>query len=301
MPLNRMLGTEANVRVLRVLTDRAAPMSPSDVARHAELQRSSVHRALRGLEESAIVEYVGTGPHTHVALRARHPLANAIRTLFAQERLRYEKLIRGLKAAAAALEHPPMAVWLDDRLARGTDRAEQPIVVYVIDSSRALTRDAELLRRELAHLEKALDVQIDVQALSNADLDAGLGPSDSDLRNAVPLLGLPPDGILNARLPQPERRIRTHGDHDAAALDTGARIADAIKRDATIVDEARRYIDRRWKTASPGERKELAEWKQILRTATPAQLRRILIDPGPRATRLRQTLPFVGVLNKAMR
>src|SRR5437879_3467920 len=92
MPLNRILATEANVRVLRVLADVSSPLSAPELARRAQLQRSSVHRALKGLAETGIVEHVGTAPHAQLTLRARHPLAKAIRALFADERLRYDEL-----------------------------------------------------------------------------------------------------------------------------------------------------------------------------------------------------------------
>jgi hypothetical protein len=49
--------------------------------------------------------------------------------------------------------------------------------------------------------------------------------------------------------------------------------------------------------ASPQERHELDEWAHSLRTASPGRLRRLLVDPGERATRLRQTLPFLGILS----
>ena len=59
---------------------------------------------------------------------------------------------------------------------------------------------------------------------------------------------------------------------------------------------ARAFITSRLTKAAPGEQRELREWDRILRTMSTARLRRFLVDPGERATRLRQTLPFVGAL-----
>ena len=59
---------------------------------------------------------------------------------------------------------------------------------------------------------------------------------------------------------------------------------------------ARTYISQRLASASPGERRELQEWDDVLRTMSIARLSRFLVDAGQRATRLRQTMPFFAVL-----
>jgi hypothetical protein len=87
-----------------------------------------------------------------------------------------------------------------------------------------------------------------------------------------------------------------HGDHDARSLALGKKIADRLVRDPSLIARARARIQDRWNKASARERKELDEWKRILDTATPARLRKILSDSGERGTRLRQTLPFLGVI-----
>lgn len=296
MPLNNILATEANVRVLRVLGDVRSPISAPDLARRAQLQRSSVHRTLKALEETGIVEFVGTAPHAQVALRDQSPLAEPIRELFAAERLRYDELLGGVKRAADELERPPLAVWLEGPVARGDDRTGDPVVVSVVDSGRFLPTTTETLRKAVERLEKKMDVQIEVRGRTVADLEAMPAKDGETLLGAVALLGVPPGGLLQPHGGRTKgRNIRMHGDHDAHALAVARDIADAIKRDPTIVEQARRYIAKRWRGASPGERKELDEWKQILKTASPTSLRKILTDPGERATRLRQTLPFLGV------
>jgi hypothetical protein len=95
-----------------------------------------------------------------------------------------------------------------------------------------------------------------------------------------------------------KRNIRMHGDHDARSLALGKKIADRLAHDPSLVPRARAQIQDRWRKASGRERKELQEWRRILDTATPARLRKILSDPGERGIRLRQTLPFLGILEK---
>jgi hypothetical protein len=44
----------------------------------------------------------------------------------------------------------------------------------------------------------------------------------------------------------------------------------------------------------------LVEWRQILRTQSPTRIRKLLVDPGERATRLRQTLPFLDAIKRPL-
>ena len=74
-----------------------------------------------------------------------------------------------------------------------------------------------------------------------------------------------------------------------------------IKRDPTVVEEARRYLRNRLAHASTREVHDLREWDTILRTMSHPRLLKFLTDPGERATRLRQSMPFLGVLHEADR
>ena len=123
-PLNGMLATEANVRVLRVLAGVTSAISAPELAKRAQLQRSSVHRAVRTLEETGIVEYVGTAPHNQIALRDRSSLAKAVRQLFQSEQSRYDDLLRALKKAADTINPPPLAVWIEGPVAEGKASGE---------------------------------------------------------------------------------------------------------------------------------------------------------------------------------
>ena len=93
-----------------------------------------------------------------------------------------------------------------------------------------------------------------------------------------------------------EHRVRSHADADARGRVLARAIADRLKTDPSLVSRARAYVAARLTAASPGEQHELREWDRILRTMSVARLRRFLNDSGERAARLRQSLPFVGVL-----
>ncbi|MGH7564597.1 MAG: hypothetical protein ACREK5_09275 [Gemmatimonadota bacterium] len=114
----------------------------------------------------------------------------------------------------------------------------------------------------------------------------------------IPLSGPPPLVLLEEPKERDESDTgRIHTDPDRRSLALGRAIADRLSQDPSLIERAREYIERRLKRASSGEKKELHEWKRLLESLSPVQIRRLLVDPGERATRLRQTLPFLEALS----
>ena len=95
--------------------------------------------------------------------------------------------------------------------------------------------------------------------------------------------------------------MRSHAEHDQRARRLAVAIAAKLKWDPGLARIAQQHIARREKRASPQERRELQEWARILTTMSPDRLRRFLVEPGERATRLRQTLPALEILTPAER
>ena len=297
-PLNDILATEANVRMLRALAESDTALTVSELARRIRLQRSSVHRALKTLEPTGIVAWADAGGRSVIQLTARHPLTTAIRALFATERKRAESVLSGIQSAAATLRPPPMAVWIETPVADSSDAPGEPIGVRVVDDALSLPRAADQLRRAVEELERRLDVTVEVRSSTPADLAAMPRAERARLPLAVPLVGVPPSGFLERSDPSAAgaQRISSHANLDARARRLAEGVAREIARDPSLIDHARAFIKKRRTVASPGERKELDEWDRLLRTMSPARLRQFLVDPGERATRLRQSLPFVGIL-----
>ncbi|MBK8058691.1 MAG: hypothetical protein IPK33_12750 [Gemmatimonadetes bacterium] len=75
----------------------------------------------------------------------------------------------------------------------------------------------------------------------------------------------------------------THAELDARALAVARAIAERLKTDPSLVDQARAYVTSRLALASAGEQHELREWERILRTRSLPNLRRFLVDGGERA------------------
>jgi len=190
-PLNHILSTEANVRVLRVLADLRTPINPPELARRAQLQRSSVHRALKALEETGVVKFIGTIPHSQVALSEHSPMAQAIRELFALERASFEDLVKGVRKIAGTLRPPPIAVWIEGPVARGTDRPGDQVVIGVVDGPRTLSDTCETIRLAAERVERKLDVTIEVRGRTLADIDTMPRSAAAELETAIPVHGVP--------------------------------------------------------------------------------------------------------------
>jgi predicted transcriptional regulator len=68
-PLNEIFGTQANVRLLRVLALQNTPLTAGELAKRAMLGRTSIYPALYELERVGVIEFIGAGPRKLVPLR----------------------------------------------------------------------------------------------------------------------------------------------------------------------------------------------------------------------------------------
>ena len=80
-PLDLILGTQATVRVLRVLTS-GGEHAPPRIARATRTSRPAVREALIRLEAQGVVERVGDGRNVLYRLSSSHPLSKRIAKLF---------------------------------------------------------------------------------------------------------------------------------------------------------------------------------------------------------------------------
>jgi hypothetical protein len=303
-PLNRILSTEGNVRLLRVLAGNPGAVSITDLARKAGLTDRGTRDAVIKLEPTGIVELLGAGTARQVKFRSEHPLAVSLVALFRTEEAYFETITDALRTAIEGLSPVPTAAWIQSPVAQGRDRPGDPIVVAILAGAATVDDVAMQLERALEDLERSMDVIIEIRALTRADLAAMTEAEGKQMADSMALLGAAPSVFARTskqRKSTDKVRSRRHSDLDTRGLAFGNAIAAAIKEDPTLIDRACAWIEKRAEKASAGERRELEEWHRLLRTTSPARLRRLLTDHGERATRLRQTLPFLHALTAAQR
>lgn len=299
-PLNGILGTPANVRLIRTLSLSSSPLTGGELARRAGLGRTSIYPALRELEVVGIVEFVGAGTQRHVQLRERHPLASGLKELFRAEEGRFDEVATALRAVFAESPVRVLSAWVEDvaTATRGTDVISLYFIAMPEDKDRLL----DYLNERLPAVERSQDLHVVVTGLTRSELETLSRSHRNALDNPTLLEGVPPVGLLKldrsgAGKPAP----LSHDEHDARARRLALAIAVKIKKDPGLIALAQDRLERRSQRASPRERRELTEWLRILSTMSPARLRAFLVENSERATRLRQSLPALNLLSAAER
>ncbi len=301
-PLNRIMGTEANVRLLRAVCLEPFPMSRTELGRAAGLEAKGAHLAAHRLLEQGLLRMVGKGARQQVELEVNHPLARDIQALFRAEHARLEALIESLKKAARAQSPDLIAAWMQGPFARGEDRPGEPIVLGVLANSKMLSGTMQKLRKDLSPVETAHDTTIELVGYTRPDLAVAKPAERRRLADALPLFGLGPSAF--APIEDERYGLRDqimHGDREKQQLVLAQIIADRILSDPAKLSAARRFLATRLEGASEHERHALEEWSSILSSMSSRRLRRFLTDEGERATRLRQTIPFLDILSPGER
>jgi hypothetical protein len=301
-PLNDIFGRETHVRILRVLCLEQIPISRPDLARSAQIQLSGIHRVVDQLEDMGIIETVGRGRQQSLRLRQQHVLAGPMRTLFAEERTRARRAMDLVSQAVHSMVPPPRAAWIEGPVATQTDTEGDPIIVGVLIDATTSSNQTDSLREQLTRAQGVVDVVVELRLRREPDLATMTEDERAPLRNVRPIIGPPPLDVIDPPTSTSTGPTsRSHAEADEKSLRIAAILANRIRRDPTLIDRAKEYIERRVPGASSGERLELIEWQSILTTMSSPRLRRFLIDTRERATRLRQSLPFLPILTDAER
>lgn len=297
-PLNHVLGTVASVRVLRETMLSDIPIGVSELARRAALQPSGVARVCERLEDLGVIEAVGRGARNRQFRRARRfALGDQLVALFGQERDRAQRVMLDLRNVVRSVAPQPRAAWIEGSVALGIDEPGDAIVVGMLVEPSRVESAREQVRPQLLATQRSHDVVMDLRVLTMAELETADQQRRAELERVELLLGPPPLDLLPANRPRMARPRRDgHERLDARSKEIARVIADRIRRDPSLVEDARRYLERRIPSASPGERLELEEWQGILATMSVSRLRRFLVQEDARATRLRQSLPFLNAL-----
>ncbi len=291
-PLNALLGSEARVRILRVLSgDAEGALTVPDIAERTGLSIPGTRKALTALAHSGFVDIIGGGRRHQYALMYSNPLIKAVISIFCAEKEGYHKLIQSLRKAAKRLSPPPYSIWI----LNFPVNAESPLEVGLLDSGEHLSDSVRKLRQEYLGLEMKYDLTIEIHGYTRADL-----PNiDIDGDDYILLAGTLP--VVSNTDNKSGGRIRTHKELDSRSLEWCRALVPMIKEDRSLISRARNHLEWLIEAGQGLANEDLREWSSIIKSYSIHRLLKFLISENPRASRLRQSCPFFAVLNSKER
>jgi len=285
-PLNELFGTEAHVRLLRVLANEVdGPLTAVEAAGRAGLTTLGARKALRRLLQSGFVLHVGGGRKHQYGLRRADRLVQAALKLFQAEKDQYEALLSAIKTRIGNLAPPPRSAWIQAFPAELGD----PLALGVLHDARHLTNCIRQLRTQLDQVERDFDLTIEVNGYTKADLPG------FEAEEVISLYGAPPfpDRCVREMLTRP----LTHEDMDRHLLELSRRLAEAVEHDTSLVRRAKEHVDRLLQKDQGLATRDITEWSDILESYSIRRLSRFLTSSSERANRLRQSNPFFAILS----
>lgn len=284
-PLNELLGTQAHVRLLRVMANEVdGPLTASDVAKRAGLTVPGAQKALERLFRSGFISRVGGGRKHQYEIRTSDRLMQSTIELFQVEKDRYEELVTTIKKDIKNLSPPPHAAWIQ---AFPKDIGE-PLTLGLLHETRHLTDCVRQLRTKLNQVENDFDLTIELEGYTKADI------SDLTLDDFTALFGVMPSPVSPAR--QQIKHPLTHREKDRQLHVLSLKLAKAIKKDTSLLRRAKEHIDRLLKENQGTATGDLMEWRDILDMYSIQRLSRFFTSSSERANRLRQSNPFFAIL-----
>ena len=285
-PLNDLLGTEARIRLLRVLANEVdGPLTASNAAERAGLTVPGTHKALKRLLESGFVLRVGGGRKHQYELRRSDKLVIAVLKLFQSERERFESLIGAIKDRIVKLVPYARAAWIQDFPSEFGD----PMILGVLHETKRLSNYIQRMQKQLYEVERAFDLTIEVHGYTKADLPNLESDKVSPLYGVLPF----PDKYNREMYPTP----LTHEERDQRMLAMSHKLAEAVEHDSSLVRRAKEHVQRMLKSDHGSATKDIEEWRDILESYSIRRVSRFLISTSERANRLRQSNPLLAILN----
>lgn len=285
-PLNTILGTEAQVRLLRVLSaEESGSLAVPDIAERSGITTRGTRKALKRLLYSGFVVRVGGGRKHQYKLLHSDQLVKALSMLFQNERDRYEALLSAIKTEIGEMVPYALAAWVQNF----PKDFDDPLLIGVLHESKRLADYIERLQKRLQRIESDFDLTIEVIGYTKADLP------DLEADEVFPLFSV---------LPFPDRLSReiyaksmTHLEKDQQMVELSRRLADAIKYDSSLVQRAKEHNERLLNSVQGSATKDIQEWLDILETYSIRRLAQFIISTSERANRLRQSNPIFAILN----
>jgi predicted transcriptional regulator len=287
-PLNELFGTQAHVRLLRVMANEVdGPLTASDVAKRAGLTVPGAQKALGRLFRSGFISRVGGGRKHQYEIRISGRLLQITLELFQAEKDRYERLLTTIKKDINNLAPPPHAAWIQVF----PKEIGEPLTLGLLHETRHLTNCVRQLRTKLNQVENDFDLTIELLGYTKADI------FDRKLDDCTPLYGVMPSPDSPAR--QQTKNTLTHMERDQRLHVLSRKMAKAIQQDTSLLRRAKEHIDRLLKEDQGTAYGDLMEWRDILDMYSIQRLSRFFTSTSERANRLRQSNPFFAILTFA--
>jgi len=284
-PLNELLGTRANIRLLRVMANEVeGPLTAPDVAKRAGLTVPGAQKALNRLYRTGFISRIGGGRRHQYEIYGSDPLIQATLKLFKAEKNRYERLLNAIKAEVNGLIPPPQAIWM----CSFPMEIGEPLTLGLLHEVLHLASGIRQFREKLNQVEKEFNQTIELVGYTKADL------LELDLDAHSLLYGVIPSQPKHYG--QQVEEPRSHGGHEKRILGFSRELAKAIQQDTSLLRRAKDHIDHLLLSDHGMANNDLKEWHDILENYSIQRLSKFLLSSSARANRLRQSNPFFAVL-----
>jgi predicted nucleotidyltransferase len=167
-PLTRLLGSSGHVRVLRALMVYGAPLSAAQLAADSGLTTRGTRLVLDSLVSQGMISVLGQPRSQVFSVAAQHPLAAALKTLFEEERTRWEALQGALREGLAA-QKDVRSAWLYGSVARGEDEPRSDVDIALVVNREGLDV-TDSVREAIQVLGDRLQVHFSTVVLTPADV-----------------------------------------------------------------------------------------------------------------------------------
>ena len=198
-PINDYLGSDASVRVLRVLFAHGGALSTSQLAQDSGLTPQGTRHTLDKLASNKIVKVLGQSGSRLFSVDVQNPMAKALKALFNRERARWDEVISDIRVTLQTNGNIE-AAWYYGSVARGEDTAASDFDIVVIAPEGKVDAVVESVRQSLRKIEDQLYVNCSVVGLSGSDvarLSAGDKWWHNLVRDAKVLQGVHPEEYLS--------------------------------------------------------------------------------------------------------
>lgn len=279
-PLNDLLGTKANVRLLRLLANEVSgPIGAPEAAEQVGLTEAGARRALRRLARTGFVELIGGGRAQRFRMRDSDPLSHQLRELFRAEQARHQAFLEELREVLQGLPEINLA-WIRE----SPTEPGEPLHMGIVADGRSLIYLEGAIRERIAEVEGGFDLTIELHFFSRAEVES---------------LELGGKTILAGHHAPAARGPASPSTHEASverAKKVSEVIAGMLDRDPSLCRRAERHIDLLLTRDQGPASHDIKEWRDILAHYSPQRLKDFLVADTARAQRLRQSSPFFAVL-----